>query len=75
MNLKCLEFEVDWALKLKCLQKLEFGNKLAKAQLPRNAFDKHCIQADLSARVCEDRGLAISFSLLLLKKKKKRKKN
>lgn len=31
--------------------KLEFGNKPAKPQIPRNAFDRHCIIADLFVRV------------------------
>ena len=50
-NHKYLEFEVGWKQKKKKKKdpnlKLEFGNKPAKPQIPRNAFDRHCIIADL----------------------------
>lgn len=53
-NHKYLEFEVDWELnKIKLLKKLKFGNKLARPWIPWNAFDRHCIKADLFARLSE----------------------
>lgn len=54
-NHKYLKFEVDWELnKTKHLKELKFGNKLARPWIPCNAFNRHCIKADLFARISGD---------------------